>query len=103
MPQYTVTWTTPALQDLRGIHAYISQDSPANARGVIREIVLSTRMLRDFPYVGHPVTIRRRALRQFVILNHRLIYRVDSHSVTIVAVIHSARLLSKAMRGRPTT
>jgi len=97
----TLKWTDSAISDLRSIKSYIEKDSPENARNVVRRIFNKTRKLGEFPFIGHKLPERGfGSLRQLIIFKYRIIYAVSVESVSIVAIIHGARLLRKALKNR---
>jgi plasmid stabilization system protein ParE len=51
-----VFWTSPALDDLQNIIAYIAADSPAYACRLDERIVEAPRKLEDFPEIGRIVS-----------------------------------------------
>jgi toxin ParE1/3/4 len=50
-----VVWSARALADVESIAAYISSDSPAYAKIVVKKIVKLTRQLAHFPQSGREV------------------------------------------------
>ena len=74
---YKIKWSPKAAEDVEAIASYISQDSPAYAAAIVKKILDVTRNLSYFPY------------------SYRVIYRVQGETVTIAAVIHGKRLLSR--------
>lgn len=88
----SVRYARPALADLDGIVAYISQDNPAAARAVRERIEAMVTLLSSFPHMGrvsdHP------GVRVLTIPDYpyRVFYRVyDDHGVVILRVLHAAR------------
>jgi toxin ParE1/3/4 len=88
-------WTKPAQAQIRGIAEYISIDSPAYARNVVRRIVEATRRLPKFPECGRPVDFHGRSLREVIAQNYRVIYEVGDEQILIIAVIHGRQLLER--------
>jgi addiction module RelE/StbE family toxin len=96
-----IIWSRPARKDLREIAEYIRQDSPQAAEGVVRTILGATRNLAVFPQMGREVPeLPGRDIRELIQYSYRILYRVAGRRVYIVAVIHGARMLTKALRGR---
>ncbi|HXJ86811.1 MAG TPA: type II toxin-antitoxin system RelE/ParE family toxin [Candidatus Binatia bacterium] len=52
---HRIVWSRRALQDLEAIAEYISKDSQAYAKTVVRNIVNQTNMLARFPRAGRKV------------------------------------------------
>jgi plasmid stabilization system protein ParE len=90
-----VTWSARALADVEAIADYISIDSPAYARIVVKKIVKLTRQLKHFPNSGREVPeFQDPALRELFAYSYRIIYKVEKEEVVIASVIHSKRNLS---------
>ena len=89
-----VSWTARAIDDLAEIRHFIAQDSARAAEVHIRRLVVATRRLKDFPFSGRPVLSRRvRNVREIILGNYRIIYRVASdEEVEVLTVVHGARL-----------
>lgn len=96
-----IIWSPLALDDLRGIASYISRDSKVYAEAVVHRIMEATDSLAVFPYIGRKVPeLKDGQLRELIVQNYRLIYRVEQERISIAAVIHGARLLRNAIRER---
>ena len=101
-----VIWTHAATEDVAEIHEFISRDSRKYASQTIDRIHASANSLRRFPERGELLNeLRHSNYRQIVSGAYRVIYRIgeDSRQVFVVAVIHSARDLLRAMRDRPNS
>jgi toxin ParE1/3/4 len=83
---------------VRGVQAiadYISFDSPAYARAVVKRIVSLTRTLSTFPNSGGMVPeFQDPGIRELIVYSYRVIYIVGAEEVLIAAVIHGKRDLS---------
>ena len=91
---YRVDWSQRALDDLEAIAQYISLDSTAYAKAVVKTVVDLTRKLSGFPYTGRIVPeFSDQSLREWFAYSYRIIYRVEGDVVTIAAIIHGKRLL----------
>jgi addiction module RelE/StbE family toxin len=90
-----VVWSARALPDVESIAAYISSDSPAYAKIVVKKVVKLTRQLARFPQSGREVPeFRDPSLRELLAYSYRIIYKVEAEEVIIVSVIHGKRNLS---------
>jgi toxin ParE1/3/4 len=49
---YTVVWSFRAIDDVEAIATYIAEDSESYAASVVRDILLKTRKLSEFPHLG---------------------------------------------------
>jgi len=91
---YQVEWSPRAIHDIESIAEYISRDSTAYAAAVVGNIIAVTRSLARFPLAGRMVPeLEDDALRERFVYSYRVIYRVESHTVIITAVIHGRRML----------
>lgn len=100
---HAIIWLPEAAEDLQQISDFVAQTSPAYADSMIGRILDAVENLQPFPRIGHAVTevrIKGVALRELAVPPYRVIYRLRDDRVVILAVIHGARLLRKAMRGR---
>ena len=84
-----VAWSARALADVESIAAYISSDSPAYAKVVVKKIVKLTRQLAHFPQSGREVPeFQDPSLRELLAYSYRIIYKVETEEVIITSVIH---------------
>jgi len=89
-----VSWSPEAIEDLESIAEYIARDSEFYARSVVTEILSVSRNIRKFPLIGRVVPeIGDERIRERFIYSYRIVYRVDSERILVVAVIHGKRLL----------
>ena len=89
-----VVWTEFAIEDLRSIHTYISQDSNVYADRLVEKLVARVRQLEFHPKSGRVVPeFNFETLRELIEGNYRIIYKINSDSIGVVRVHHSARQL----------
>lgn len=87
-----VIWTEFSVEDLRSIHAYISQDSKVYADRFIEKIISRVEQLETYPQSGRVVPeFHNDTLRELIEGNYRIIYKINSDAIAIVRVHHSAR------------
>lgn len=86
-----VKWTEHAIFDLEQAEAYIAQDNPQAAAGVILKIIDAVWLLKDQPGLGRAGRIP--GTKELVIPNTPYIapYRVKDDAVQILRVYHSSR------------
>jgi addiction module RelE/StbE family toxin len=90
-----VTWSNLALEDLRAIHEFISQDSAKYAERLIDRIIERVDVLEKHPRIGRVVPeFNLENIRELLEGNYRIIYRIETEDkIGIARVHHSARLL----------
>lgn len=91
---FEVEWSPEATEDLEAVAEYIARGSEYYARAVVTEILSVSRSACEFPLIGRIVPeIGDEHIRERFIYSYRLVYRVESERILIVAVIHGKRLL----------
>jgi len=89
-----VRWTAQALDDLDSVCAYIARDAPHYALLFASDIFEAADHLAQFPRLGRIVPeVARDDVRELVVGNYRLIYRIFHNQVEILTVHHGARRL----------
>lgn len=89
-----VVWTEFALEDLKSIHEFISKDSKHYADQFVEKLVARVNQLETNPRSGRIVPeFNVETVRELIEGNYRIIYRVDSDSLGIIRIHHSARQL----------
>jgi plasmid stabilization system protein ParE len=89
-----VLWTENAIQDLLGIKAFIAQDSIDRAEEWVTELYTAGENLSRLSDRGRIVPeFNQDNLRELLIENYRLVYRVKSTAVEIITVFESHRQL----------
>ena len=90
-----VRWTDQALNDVEDIAVYISTDSVYYARLFTQKTFSVVKRLGDFPKSGRVVPeINMDNVREIVLGNYRIIYRLKDDLVEILTIYHSSRLLN---------
>ena len=90
-----VEWSDCAREDLDDLIRYISRDSAYYARRFAERVVLTTRRLREFPKSGRMIPeAEDPSLREIIVQGYRVMYRVETRRVLILAVMHGSRDLS---------
>ena len=89
-----LTWSDEAGEDLSQIHGYIARDSPVYAADFVHRLIAAAESLVEMPEKGRTVPeVRDPSLRELIVGNYRLVYRLKSSAIEIVGIIHGARLL----------
>jgi addiction module RelE/StbE family toxin len=93
-----VVWTPEAQSHLDGIYQYITSDAPFYAQGVVDKLTRRSQQLVDHPYSGRVVpAFDDRNLRELIVYPYRLIYRVMTDRIDVIAVFHGAQRLPESL------
>lgn len=91
-----IVWSEPALADLDAIADYIALESPVAASELVKRSFDHVEQLGEHPDSGsQPQELGRSRYRQRVEPPFRVFYRHDGHTVFMLQVIRSERLLRK--------
>jgi plasmid stabilization system protein ParE len=89
-----IRWTDNAARNLETIRAYIAQDAPTEADGVVADLLSAPEQLVIFPQSGRVVPEYGKAsIREVVRGAYRVIYRIIDDAVEVLAVLHGAQKL----------
>lgn len=88
-----VRWTDAAARRIEAIHGFVAMDDPAAARRLATELVALGESLRTMPHRGRRVPeLPDPAIRELILRNYRLVYRVQRSAVEILTVFEAHRL-----------
>lgn len=97
-------WTESALDDLNDVAEYIALDNRAAARSLVERVLRRVDQLARFPTSGkRPPELFSTPYREVVVPPCRIFYRIEGHTVFILYVMRSERLLTRFLleeRGR---
>jgi addiction module RelE/StbE family toxin len=89
-----VEWTPQALDDLDAICLFIARDAPQVAAVFADRAFRATDRLANYPRSGRIVPeLAVENMREIILGNYRLIYRIRQDQVQVVTVHHGARCL----------
>jgi addiction module RelE/StbE family toxin len=89
-----VEWTPQALDDLDAICLFIARDAPQVAAVFADRAFRATDRLANYPRSGRIVPeLAVENMREIILGNYRLIYRIRQDQVQVVTVHHAARRL----------
>jgi plasmid stabilization system protein ParE len=89
-----IRWSESAAADLDGILEYISRDAPLAAKRFAQRVFARIGLLKRHPLSGAFIAEdTTQTYREVLQGNYRIIYRYDGRVVTIVTLMHAARLL----------
>ena len=84
-----------AAEDLEGIAQFIARDSTKYATLFVMDALDSVEKLENFPKSGRIVPETNNPdIREIILGNYRIIYRVKTDLVEILTIYHGARLLN---------
>ena len=91
-----VNWTDQALQDIDNIAEFISKDSLKYAQIQVQLFLDRVEALYTQPELGRIVPeIHKKKIRELIVGNYRIVYRiVSSKKIDILTIHHSRRLLT---------
>lgn len=90
----SISWTEFAQSDLKAIRKHISKDSAYHADLLLDGIYERVQTLLRFPEFGKKLPeLPGKEYRELLYKSYRIIYRVDSNTVYILTIYHTARLL----------
>jgi len=89
-----VHWTDNAIVHLLDIYEYIAHDSPVYAKRMIDRITRRSQQIAGFPKSGRKVReYEADDIREMIEKPYRIIYRIKSDQIDVLAVVHCAQLL----------
>ncbi len=89
-----VRWTPQALYDLEAICLFIARDSPQIAAVFADRAFRATDRLATHPRLGRVVPeLNIETVREIILGNYRIIYRVKEDEMQVLTIHHGARLL----------
>ena len=85
-------WTAGARTDLTELIVYIRQDRPAAARRLADRIRRQVQEAAELPGLGRMVPeLGDESIRERILRPYRIVYRVESTRIVILAVVHGRR------------
>jgi toxin ParE1/3/4 len=87
-----VVWTDTAKRNLRTIHDYIAQNSPAYAKRMVDRLTSRSRQIGIFPLSGRVVPEFEVAqIREVLQRPYRIIYHIRPDHIDVIGVLHMSR------------
>lgn len=91
-----IIWSPDAAADLEEICDYIAKDSEHYARAFAQGVIKAIERLQNFPESGRIVPeYNQKDTREIIFQNYRIVYRIKSDAVEIVAITHGTRLMDE--------
>jgi toxin ParE1/3/4 len=95
-----VRWTGQAVGDVQAIRRYIARDSPRYGRLVAKRRFEAASRLEAFPHSGRIVPeLNRDEIREIIVGEYRIVYRLESEAVTLLTIFRSSRLFPTNLPG----
>lgn len=96
---FEIEWAESAIASLVDAIEYIGRDSPSYAAALAVRADRAALSLADFPDRGRRVSeFDDLSVREIMVDSYRLIYRVQSRRVLLLAFVHKSRDLSVLLR-----
>ena len=95
-----LSYAEPALGDLQAILDYIHEHDPRAAQRVLGAIRRVADLLPANPKLGKPGRYRGTRELHVAGLPYVIVYRLEPEAVSVVAILHTARDLPRAIRAR---
>lgn len=90
-----IVWSPFAQERVAGISEYIARDNLSAAEKWVDSIFNAVKRLTDFPESGRIVPeIEKKEIREIIIGNYRIIYRLSKREIRILTVRHGRQILS---------
>ena len=87
-----VHWTDLAIENLADIHEYIARSSSQYAPRMVDRLTRRSEQIGSFPHAGRVVPeIEHPNIREVFEGPYRIIYRIRTDRIDVLAVIHGAR------------
>ncbi|MFC3902387.1 Plasmid stabilization system protein ParE [Acinetobacter marinus] len=89
---FPIIWTPSSLADIQRLYRFLAEKDPDIAKQAIAAIRQSVQPLEIFPNIGRPVQEMSSEYREILIdfgqSGYVLLYRLDQHQLSILAVRH---------------
>lgn len=90
-----VNWTKQALENIDGIAEYIAQDSSRYAEIFVEKVFERAEILSTHSQAGRVVLeLQNKTIRELILGNYRIIYKIYEKYIDVLAVHHSSRKLT---------
>ncbi|MBY9007832.1 MAG: type II toxin-antitoxin system RelE/ParE family toxin [Candidatus Lokiarchaeota archaeon] len=89
-----IEWSPVAQNDLNEVIDYIAKDSLEYALTFYEQVREKVQNLIQFPKIGRKIPeLDDPAIRELILRNYRIIYRIHKSNIEIVRIIHGSRIL----------
>jgi toxin ParE1/3/4 len=88
----SVHWTHAAIEHLVSIYEYVAHDSKPYAERLIDRLTRRSEQIAAFPQSGRMVPeFKDESIREVIERPYRIIYRIKTDQIDILAVVHGAQ------------
>ncbi len=95
---YQIIWAPQAVQQLENICDFISRDSEFYAKVFAQKVISIVNRIPSFPQSGRIVPeYDNTNLREKIYEGYRIVYRIQSECIEVVAICHGAQLLKNIL------
>ena len=92
----TIVWSARALADLEDIGSYIARDDPVAAERWVTKLIAAAERAASAPMAGRRVPeLRRDDVREALLGNYRIVYRIAAERFEVVVVFEGHRLFPR--------
>jgi len=89
-----IQWSPLSVERVGEIADYIAQNSPVAAEKWVHSIFNRVEQVKDFSRSGRVVPeLNRKDIRELILANYRIIYRIETRVISILTVRHSRQIL----------
>jgi len=89
-----IIWSPHAAQSLQDICSFIERNSQRYAAIFAQRIITTIELTAEFPEMGRIVPeYNNPVLREKILGDYRIVYRLKENAIEIVIVVHGSRLL----------
>ncbi len=91
-----IIWSPLAVDRLAEVAGYIAQDNPTAAEKWVSDIFKRVENLQRFPEIGRKVPeLSRHDIREILLKNYRIIYRIENKQLSILTIRHCKQILTE--------
>ena len=91
-----IVWTKESLGKLIEIEDFIAEDNPNKAIEFINFLIEKTDVIKKNPKIGRVVPeFSNPILRELIVNNYRIVYRIDKSKIEIITVFEGHRLIRR--------
>ena len=93
-----ILWSRRARNDLKAIGDYIAKDNPAAAHQWVDKLIATVERAGEMPFSGRrvPELPERQEIREVLLRNYRIVYRVGDVAIEVLTVFEGHRLFRAA-------